>query len=237
VLRKRFVDNALDRIEYHPTGTRVRIGWIRWAVVGIGILVALTTLFRWMRGLDVLTGTDPVTSAATAHDDVEIHSLFASGASFFAVTQRGSPEAAYIRLRPRLLFSMPAEHLTEPIAWKRCDSVLPDWIPIFRPTARQPLCIELHTNGDESPVARMSLSLVVPRDRLAAAVDFYASAFWRATLNQTGGVAVDLSSSSLDDIAVVSGELHFSSPDGSRRAELSYFRGERSAEAVVIVQY
>lgn len=217
--------------------SRVQNRGLRWAVVGIGAVVALTVLLRWMQGRDVLTGIDPVTAAATAHDDVEIHSLFDSGASFFAVTRRGAKEAAYFRLRPRLLFSMPAEHLTAPIAWKDCAAVVPDWIPIFQPTARQPLCIELRTDVGESPVARTSLSLVVARYRLRAAIDFYASAFSRARLGPTGAVTIDLLSSSLDDFAVVAGELHFSAPDGSRRAELSYFRGERSAEAVIIVEY
>lgn len=215
----------------------MRRGWIRWAVAGIGTVLALTILFRWMQGRDVLTGIDPVTSAATAHDDVEIHSLFDSGASFFAVTRRDSRQAAYFRLRPRRLFSMPAERLTAPIAWKHCAAVLPDWIPVFQPTAREPQCIELRTDGAGSPPARTCLSLVVPRERLAAAVAFYASAFAGARLGQTGGVTVDLSSSGLDDIAVMSGELHFASPDGARRAELGYFRGERSAEAIIIVEW
>ena len=218
----------------------MRIGWRRLAVGGIGGVVAiaaLTALFRWMQGRDVLTGIDPVTSAATAHDDVEVGSLADSGAGVFAVARRGSPERAYFRLRPRLLFSMPAERLTAPIEWKDCGSVLPDWLPLFQPTSRKPLCISMRTDGDAASVARTALSLVVAKDRLPAAVRWYEGAFSRAGLEQTAAVAVDLSSPDLDAIPVLSGELDFASSDASRRAELSYFRGERWAEAIVIVQY
>lgn len=138
---------------------------VKLVAAAVGVAIAFVLTFRFVNGLDLLTGDDPrVIAALRANPSLEITSVPKSY-GIYEIVDRAERLKAYIDL-PR------DETLAGPLHLARCRggsrADLPDWIPRF-PHAGEWICAVLVTNAGE----RRHASFLTSQEGLDEAFAFY----------------------------------------------------------------
>jgi hypothetical protein len=163
----------LTYLKAHPANTPrppVRIARTLgiWIAGLAAFAVVLVAAFRLINGLDLLTGDDPRTVAASrSNPDLEINGVPAS-LSTYEVIRHADGLRGYFRLTS-------GETLTGDLQFTRCgnsgNQPLPDWLPRF-PKAKEWACIIVATDQGEQHHASFVSSL----ELLEEAYGFYTAA-------------------------------------------------------------